>query len=103
MRVGEMCGVCSVLPHGFSTWSVATAQVLNIVSGKPVAAGEVASSAYATSSVGPARGYAKAWTGFMSFVSQGLTASLEAAGAVLPSSAPKVRNTLHMHLCGFSR
>jgi len=46
--------------------------VLNIISGKPVAAGEVASSAYATSSVGPARGYAKA------------------AGAVLPSSAPKI-------------
>ena len=37
-------------------------QVLNIVSGKPVAAGEVASSAHTTSSVGPARGYAKAWT-----------------------------------------
>eukprot|EP00439_Symbiodinium_sp_Y106_P014766 s260_g2.t1 len=50
----------------------APTSVLNIVSGKPVAAGEVASSAHTTSSVGPARGYAKA------------------AGAVLPSSAPKI-------------
>ncbi|CAE7584018.1 unnamed protein product [Symbiodinium sp. CCMP2456] len=46
----------------------APTSVLNIVSGKPVAAGEVASSAHTTSSVGPARGYAKA------------------AGAVLPTS-----------------
>ncbi|CAE6918909.1 WAXY, partial [Symbiodinium sp. KB8] len=50
----------------------APTSVLNIVSGKPVAAGEVASSAHTTSSVGPARGYAKA------------------AGSVLPSSAPKI-------------
>jgi len=47
----------------------APTSVLNIVSGKPVAAGEVASSAHTTSSVGPARGYAKA------------------AGAVMPSTA----------------
>ncbi|CAE7866651.1 unnamed protein product [Symbiodinium necroappetens] len=68
--------------------------VLNIVSGKPVAAGEVASSAYTTSSVGPARGYAKAWTVLLSggeaSWSDFIASLLEAAGAVLPSSAPKI-------------
>ena len=34
--------------------------MLNIVSGKPVPAGETSGAAYATSTVGPARGYAKA-------------------------------------------
>eukprot|EP00439_Symbiodinium_sp_Y106_P058206 s2288_g8.t1 len=48
---------------------VAPASVLNIVSGKPVPAGETSGAAYATSTVGPARGYAKA------------------AGAVLPATA----------------
>jgi len=47
----------------------APTSVLNIVSGKPVAAGEVAGGAYATSTVGPARSYAKA------------------AGVALPTSA----------------
>ena len=89
-----------LLPCSFHTWSVLTAQVLNIVSGKPVAAGEVASSAYTTSSVGPARGYAKAWTVLLSggeaSWSDFIASLLEAAGAVLPSSAPKVRAS-----CGF--
>ena len=50
-------------PSSLNSRSKTHSQVLNIVSGKPVAAGEIGTNAYATSTVGPARGYAKAGQG----------------------------------------
>ena len=50
-------------PLPAETMGTAPTSVLNMVSGKPVPASQVGTSAYATSSVGPARAYAKAAAG----------------------------------------
>ena len=53
-------------PLPTDTMGSAPTAVLNMVSGKPVPASQVGTSAYATSTVGPARAYAKAAAGAVS-------------------------------------